>query len=55
MGRHYNSLKNKLLYTHYYHKDSELNKAIDNYAYIFYNHKRPHTFNGGLTPFTARL
>lgn len=54
MERYYNSLKNEFVYHHYYHNDEELNEAIDYYAYVFYNHKRPHTFNGGLTPFTAR-
>lgn len=54
MERYYNSLKNELVYNHYYHNDDELNEAINNYAYVFYNHKRPHTFNGGLTPFVAR-
>lgn len=54
MERYFNTLKNELIYHHYYHNDSELNEAVNNFAYVWYNHVRPHTFNGGLTPFEAR-
>jgi putative transposase len=54
MERYFNTLKNELIYHHYYHNDKELNEAVNNFAYVWYNHVRPHTFNGGLTPFKAR-
>lgn len=54
MERYYNTLKNELTYHHYYHNDEELNEAINDFAYVWYNHVRPHTFNGWLTPFEAR-
>jgi len=54
MERYFNTLKNELIYHHYYHNGNELNEAVNNFAYIWYNHVRPHTFNGGLTPFEAR-
>jgi len=54
MERYYNTLKNELIYHHHYHSDDELNESISNFAYTWYNHIRPHTFNGGLTPFEAR-
>lgn len=54
MERYFNTLKNELIYHHYYHNDWELNESINNFAYVWYNHVRPHTFNGGLTPFEAR-
>jgi putative transposase len=54
MERYFNTLKNELIYHHYYHNDNELNEAVNNFAYVWYNHVRPHTFNGGLTPFEAR-
>ena len=54
MERYYNTLKNELIYHHYFHSDEELNEAINDFAYVWYNHVRPHTFNGGLTPFAAR-
>jgi putative transposase len=54
MERYYNTLKNELIYHHYYHNDEELDKSINNFAYIWYNHIRPHTYNNGLTQFEAR-
>ncbi len=54
MERYYNTLKNELIYHHYYHNDEELNQAINDFAYVWYNHLRPHTYNEGLTPFEAR-
>lgn len=54
MERYFNSLKNELIYHYHFHNDDELDNAINNYAYLFYNHKRPHTYNAGLTPFEAR-
>lgn len=29
-------------------------KKQNNYVYVLYNHIRPHSHNGGLTPFEAR-
>jgi transposase InsO family protein len=54
MERYFNSQKNELIYHYHFHNDDELDNAINNYAYLFYNHKRPHTYNNGLTPFEAR-
>jgi len=45
MERYYNTLKNELIYHHYYHNDEELNQAINDFAYVWYNHLRPHTYN----------
>lgn len=54
MGRYYKTLKNELIYLHYYHTDEELNSSIEEFAYITYNHVRPHSYNGYKTPFEAR-
>jgi transposase InsO family protein len=54
MERYYTTLKNELISHHYYHNDEELNQAINDFAYVWYNHIRPHTYNEGLTPFEAR-
>ena len=54
MERYYNTLKNELIYLHHFHTDNELNQAVSDFAYSWYNHIRPHTFNNGLTPFEAR-
>lgn len=54
MERYYNTLKNELINLHYYHTDDELNTAIEEFAYVTYNHVRPHSYNGYKTPFEAR-
>jgi len=55
MERYFNTLKRELINQHYYHNDQELNDGIYDYAYVWYNHLRPHTFNNELTPFEARF
>ena len=54
MERYYNTLKNELINLHYYHSDKELNGAIEEFAYVWYNHVRPHSYNDYQTPFEAR-
>jgi putative transposase len=54
MERYYNTLKNELIYLHFYHSDEELDRAVNDFAYFWYNHVRPHSYNGYLTPFEAR-
>ena len=54
MERYYNTLKNDCINLHYYHSDKELNTAIEEFAYVWYNHVRPHTYNNYKTPFEAR-
>ena len=54
MERYFNTLKNELIYQYHFHNDNELNNAIYDFAYVWYNHVRPHSFNNGLTPFETR-
>ncbi len=54
MERYFNTLKNNLIYHHYYHTQEELYKAIEEFAYVEYNHSRPHSYNNYKTPFEAR-
>ena len=54
MERYDNTLKTELIYLHYYHSDQELNASIDEFAYGWYNHARPHSYNGYKTPYEAR-
>lgn len=54
MERYYNTLKNELIYLHYYHTVEELNSSIEEFTYITYNHVRPHSYNGYKTSFEAR-
>ena len=54
MERYFNTLKNEEINLHKYDTEEELYKAVENFAYIKYNHIRPHSFNNYLTPFEAR-
>ena len=54
MERYFNTLKNDLIYQHYYHTEQELYAAIEDFAYVHYNHVRPHSYNNYKTPFEAR-
>lgn len=54
MERYFNSMKNEVTHHHKYENEKELDEAIREYAYEWYNHKRPHTYNENLTPFEAR-
>lgn len=54
MERYFNTLKNELIYSRNYKNEKELYDAIDNFAYVTYNHERPHTYDNGRTPFEAR-
>jgi putative transposase len=55
MERYYNTLKNEKLNLHYYHSEKELDQAVSDFAYIWYNHIRPHSYNNNMTPFEARF
>jgi len=52
--RYFNTLKNEIIYSRNYKNEKELYDAIDNFAYVTYNHERPHTYDNGRTPFEAR-
>jgi transposase InsO family protein len=54
MERYYNTLKNELTELHYYHTEEELYSSVEEFAYVTYNHVRPHSYNGYKTPFQAR-
>ena len=54
MERYFNTLKNNLIYQHYYHTEDELYAAIEEFAYVQYNHVRPHSYNNYKTPYEAR-
>jgi transposase InsO family protein len=55
MERYYNTLKNEKINLHYYHSEKELDQAVNDFAYIWYNHVRPHSYNNNMTPFEARF
>ena len=54
MERYYNSFKSELVNLFNFKDDASLNSAVIAYAYRWYNHVRPHSYNGGKTPFQAR-
>lgn len=54
MERYFNTLKSELIYNYTYNSDERLNEAISDFAYVWYNHVRPHSYNGGLTPVAKR-
>lgn len=54
MERYFNTLKSELIYQHNYATEAELYKAVKEYAYVTYNHKRPHSYDGYKTPFETR-
>lgn len=53
MERYYNTLKNELIDHHYYHSEQELYDSIEEFAYVHYNHVRPHSYHNYKTPFEA--
>jgi transposase InsO family protein len=54
MERYFNTLKNELINHHYYHSEEELYTSIEEFAYVHYNHVRPHSYDKYKTPFEAR-
>lgn len=54
LERYFNTLKNVLIYQHYYHTEEELYTAIEDFAYVQYNHVCPHSYNNYKTPYEAR-
>ena len=54
MERYFNTLKNDLIYQHYYRTQDELYTAVEEFAYVQYNHVRPHSYNNYKTPYEAR-
>lgn len=54
MERYFNTLKNDLIYQHYYRTEEELYTAVEEFAYVQYNHVRPHSYNNYKTPYEAR-
>jgi transposase InsO family protein len=54
MERYYNTLKHENTNLFSYKSKLDLDRSVNDFAYVWYNHVRPHTFNGGLTPYAAR-
>ena len=55
MERFYNILKNEYFYLRNFKDVESLNVGIYQFIYGKYNRKRPHSYNGGLTPYAVRM
>ena len=54
MERLYKTFKDELVYRHRFMDAKELDDAVAQYVFVWYNHVRPHSYNGWMTPFEAR-
>lgn len=54
MESFYGTFKAEFINKYRFISDEELNTATFNYVYEYYNHVRPHSSNGYLTPFEKR-
>lgn len=55
MERYFNTLKNECINLHEYQTEKPLYEAVEEFAYVYYNHVRPHRYNGYRTPYEARI
>jgi len=55
MERYYNTLKHEFTNLFSFKSEQEMDLAVDDFAYGWYNHVRPHTYNRGLPPAVARV
>ena len=54
MERYFNTLKNELINHYYYKTEKEIYELIEEFAYVWYNHVRPHSYNDYMTPSEKR-
>ena len=54
MERYFNTLKNECTNLYEFSTEESLYQKVEEFAYIDYNHVRPHSFNGYRTPFETR-
>lgn len=55
MERYYNTLKNECINLYEFKTEDDLYRAVEEFAYVEYNHVRPHSFNGYRTPYQVRI
>ena len=55
MERYFNTLKNECTNLYEFRTEEELYQKIEEFAYVIYNHERPHSYNGYRTPHQARV
>lgn len=54
MERYFNTLKNECTNLYEFRTEEELYRTVEGFAYVTYNHVRPHSYNGYRTPYQAR-
>ena len=54
MERYFNTLKNECTNLYEFETEEALYQKVEEFAYVDYNHVRPHSFNGYRTPYEAR-
>ena len=54
MERYFNTLKNECTNMYEFRTEESLYQAVEEFAYVTYNHVRPHSYNGYKPPFEAR-
>ena len=54
MERYFNTLKNECVNLYEFQTEEALYQAVEEFAYVTYNHVRPHSYNGYRTPYQAR-
>ena len=52
--RYFNTLKNECVNLYEFRPEESLYQAVEEFAYVTYNHVRPHSYNGYKTPFEVR-
>ena len=55
MERYFNTLKNECTNLYEFRTEEALYQMVEEFAYVTYNHVRPHSFNGYQTPYQARI
>lgn len=55
MERYFNTLKNDCIGLYCFGTEKALYQAVEEFAYVTYNHVRPHSYNGYKTPYKARI
>ena len=55
MERYFNTLKNDCIGQYSFETEETLCQAVEEFAYVTYNHVRPHSYNGYKTPYQARI
>ena len=55
MERYFNTLKNECTNLYEFATEDALYQRVEEFAYVEYNHVRPHSFNSCRTPYEARM